>query len=313
MRKQNRPYQGSLASKVDLLLGGNSFPESPMFLPIGSIALPKFQPRQYFDRKKLDDLAKAIEAHGILEPLLVRKIDEDVFELIAGGRRYRAAQQVGLEKVPVVVLSLTDEEALEVAIVENLQREDLSPIEETEGVLRLLQTRLKLGRKEVVSLLYRMRNEVMGISRRNVSPNEDFQAIEAFFSNVGISPKSFVETRLPLLKLPAELLEALRSGQIAYTKVKAIASLKDEALRQKLLDEAISQNLSLSQIKERIQTWQSSKSQTSSDSPQKKIDLTYRRLKESKLWNDPQKWKKAQALLQKLEALLEEDSKLEER
>jgi ParB family chromosome partitioning protein len=192
--------------------------------------------------------------------------------------------------------------------LENLQREDLSPIEETEGVLRLLQSRLKLSKKEVVSLLYRMRNEVMGISRRNVSPNEESQILEAIFSSLGITPKSFVETRLPLLKLPAELLDALRSGQIAYTKAKAIASLKDEEFRSCLLDQAISQNLSLSQIKEQIQSKQSLNRHEDLNSPQKTIAHTYRRLRESKLWQNPQKWKKAQTLLQKLEALLEEDS-----
>lgn len=308
MRKQDRPYQGSLASKVDLLLGNSQQLESPMELPIEKIALPKFQPRQYFDKDKLVDLTKAIEAHGILEPLLVRKTSSDAFELVAGGRRYRAAQLAGLEKVPVVVLSLTDGEALEVAILENLQREDLSPIEETEGILRLLETRLNLERAKVISLLYRMRNENMVTSRRNVSPNENSQIVETIFSHVGISPKSFVETRLPLLKLPTELLEALRSGQIAYTKAKAIASLKEEEFRSCLLNQAISQNLSLSQIKEHIKTKQSEDSNESPNSPQKTLTHTYRRLRESKLWQNPQKWKKAQTLLQKLEALLEEDS-----
>jgi ParB family chromosome partitioning protein len=306
MRKQDRPYQGSLASKVDLLLGGISKPESPVFLPIDSLSLPKFQPRQYFDKDKLVDLTKAIEAHGILEPLLVRKIAEDAFELVAGGRRYRAAQLVGLEKIPVVVLSLTDEEALEVAILENLQREDLSPLEETEGILRLLETRLKLERKEVVSLLYRMRNQVMVTSRRNVSPNESAQIVESIFSQVGISPKSFVETRLPLLKLPIELLEALRSGQIAYTKAKAIATLKDEAARAEILDMAIANSLSLNQIKERVNAAKPTKEKEGLKS---RVDNTYKQLKKSKqLWQDPKKRKKLESLLSQLEKLIESES-----
>lgn len=305
--KKERPYQGSLMSKVDLLLGGNASPEEQRFLPINAISLPNFQPRQYFDKDKLADLTKAIAAHGILEPLLVRKTEEGVFELVAGGRRYRAAQKAGLEKVPVVVLSLTDEEALEVAILENLQREDLSPLEETEGILRLLETRLNLDRKEVVSLLYRMRNESMGV-RRNVSPNSHFQIVETIFAPLGVSPKSFVETRLPLLKLPVELLEALRSGQIAYTKIKAIASVRDEQIRQDLLDEAISQNLSLSQIKQRIQERQDKENDSDVSSPQKTLDVTYRRLREAKLWKDPKKWKKVQSLLEKLEVLINETS-----
>ncbi len=242
-RKKERPYGSSLKDKVDALFSGGQPLEAPRSIPLDSLALPEYQPRQYFDEKKLAELASTIAERGILSPLLVREIEGERFELIAGGRRYRAAQMAGLTSVPVVVLELTDGEALEVALLENIQREDLNPVEETEGILRLLETRLKSERSEVLSLLYRMRNEMAGSSRRNVSPRESAKVVEELFAPLGMTWKSFVETRLPLLKLPEELLEALHSGQIAYTKAKAISKVKDSSQRKALLSSAISEHL----------------------------------------------------------------------
>ncbi len=302
-RKKERPYGSSLKDKVDALFSGGQPLEAPRSIPLDEIALPEYQPRQYFDRKKLAELASTIAERGILSPLLVREIEGERFELIAGGRRYRAAQMAGLTSVPVVVLELTDGEALEVALLENIQREDLNPVEETEGILRLLETRLKSERSEVLSLLYRMRNEMAGLSRRNVSPKESTKVVEELFAPLGMTWKSFVETRLPLLKLPEELLEALHSGQIAYTKAKAIAKVKDSSQRKALLSSAISDHLSLAQIKERIKALQPKPNKLSL---QAQFEATTSRLRASKLWSNPKKWKRVQALLKELEALAEE-------
>lgn len=314
MRRKDKPYGSSLKSQVDALFSRTptSEPTNQQSLPIHSITLPDSQPRQYFDPDSLTQLADTIAAHGILEPLLVRKVDEQCYELIAGGRRYRAAQKVGLSEVPVVVLQLTDEEALELALLENLAREDLNPIEETEGILRLLETKLKSERQEVLSLLYRMRNEVKGASSRNVSASQEAEVVEELFTPLGLSWKSFVETRLPLLKLPEEVLEVLRQGQIAYTKARVIAKLSELEHRRTLLAEAITSNLSLSQIKERIQAFSSSTSTSPSlPSPLARIEATTRRLRAAKLWENPQQWQQAMVLLEKLEVLMTEAEKAE--
>jgi ParB family transcriptional regulator, chromosome partitioning protein len=105
---------------------------------ISKIRLPSHQPRRYFDPEKLQQLTDSIKQHGVLEPLLVRPLQQGEYELVAGERRYRAAQAGGLEIVPITVRELSDQEAIQLALVENLQREDLNPIEETEGVLELL-------------------------------------------------------------------------------------------------------------------------------------------------------------------------------
>ncbi|MFW9265535.1 ParB/RepB/Spo0J family partition protein, partial [Nostoc sp. CALU 546] len=138
-------------------------------ISIDSITLPSNQPRRYFDPQKLQQLKESICTHGILEPLLVRPLEKiGQYELVAGERRYRAAKEAGLPLVPVTVRELTDAEAVQLALVENLQREDLNPVEETEGILQLLSLKLQIDVAEVTSLLYRMRNEVVGNTNQNV-------------------------------------------------------------------------------------------------------------------------------------------------
>ncbi|ACK74062.1 parB-like partition protein (plasmid) [Gloeothece citriformis PCC 7424] len=304
--KTAKPYKGSLTDKVDLLLGGPKTENNYRILPLSAIALPFYQPRQYFDEASLIDLSSAIATMGILEPLIVRPLTSSNYQLVAGGRRYRAAQKAGLSEVPVIIKDLSDSQALEVSILENLQREDLNPVEETEGILRLLESRLNLSREKVTSLLYRMRNDALTSTSRNVSPNSEEETLKAIFVPLGITWKSFIETRLPLLKLPSEIMAALKEGKIAYTKAVAIAKVSDDDKRENLLNEAIEQNLSLSQIKERIKLIAPKPEEDTSTTPSKSLDLINKRFKKAQLWKDPQKWKKAQGLLKKLEALLEE-------
>ena len=114
---------------------------------IERIHLPLNQPRHYFDPEKLQQLTSSVKEHGIIEPLLVRPLQDGEYELVAGERRYRAAQEIGLERVPIVVRELTDSKALQLALEENLQREDLNPVEETEGILNLLGLRLDCSPK----------------------------------------------------------------------------------------------------------------------------------------------------------------------
>ncbi|MFN6567028.1 ParB/RepB/Spo0J family partition protein [Dendronalium sp. ChiSLP03b] len=272
-----------------------------------SIILTENQPRRYFDSQKLQQLKESISTHGILEPLLVRPGKKNgQYELVAGERRYRAATEAGLTSVPVTVRELTDDEAVQLALVENLQREDLNPVEETEGILQLLSLKLKIDLAQVPSLLYRMRNEVVGNSNQNVLISSQSQEIQAVFDHLAfITWESFVTTRLTLLNLPSEILSALRTGRIAYTKAQAIARLKDESKRKALLEEAITQNLSLAQIRERLKAALTPKEQPQS-LKQKMQDITHR-FQKTKAWDDPKKQKKLEKLLMQMEAILAED------
>jgi ParB family transcriptional regulator, chromosome partitioning protein len=268
------------------------------------IKLPDYQPRQYFDESKLEELAQTIKQHGVLEPLLVRKLaNHNQYELVAGGRRYRAASKAGLTEVPVIVRELSNEQAIEIAIIENLQREDLNPVEETEGIINLLAKRLNIKTEEVSPLLHQLQKQLRGRSANNVIGSSKIELIQSVFDSLGLMElDSFISNRLPLLNLPKDILEALRAGKIEYTKAKAIARMADEKTRIQLLEEAIANSLSLSQIRELIKAEQEPKQQSELKT---RFDTTYKQAKKAKkLWNDAKKRKQLESLLAKLEKLI---------
>lgn len=278
-------------------------------LPLETIVLPKNQPRRYFDPQKLEQLKRSIKEYGILEPLIVRPLEDNKYELVAGERRYRAATELNLTEVPVVVRDLSDKEAIQVALIENLQREDLNPIEETQGILNLLSVELDLSIDKVKSLLSQMKHAADD-SGHNVMPKES-NLVEQIFTSLGkMTWESYVKNRLTLLNLPKELLQALEKGSIEYTKAKAIAQIKDEKQRKSLLKEATTQNLSLSQIRERIAQLKSTEakgSSTESDSTKtyaSRMKEIYTKTRKIKSWDDLEKQQEFEVLLEKLEKLL---------
>ncbi|RIH90718.1 Chromosome-partitioning protein Spo0J [Calidithermus terrae] len=274
-------------------------------LPLEAIRLSPFQARRFFDPTALEELAQSLRQHGMVQPLLVRPV-EGGFELVHGERRLRAARLAGLAEVPVVVRELSDQQAAEINLVENLQREDLNPVEETRGVLRLLGLRLGLAESEVVALLGTLREAERGkVSHNVVGENESSIIFEVFSSLGRISLGSFVSHRLPLLALPPEILEVLEQGRLEYTKATAIARVKDPDARARLLREALEQGLTLTQIKERARQL------TSPPAPGPKADLATRLALASrrlrKVTLSPQKQREVDALLERLLAALEED------
>jgi ParB family chromosome partitioning protein len=288
---------------LTLLPGQQTYPHS---IPLGAIQLPAHQPRRYFDPIALQKLTQSIAQYGILEPLLVRPIAGDRYELVAGERRYRAARQAGLRDVPVVVRPLSDRDALRIALLENLQREDLNPVEETEGILQLLSIELQQPIETIPTLLHRLRNEAQGKTAHNVMSSADGQAVQAVFESIGsMSWESFVTNRLPLLKLPVSILQALQEGQLAYTKALAIAKVRSSEQRDQLLAEAIAQNLSLSEIRSRIAQLRDSQKPATPIVPslRDRWSQTYQRLKQSGVLDNPQKRQQVEALIEQLAAL----------
>ena len=301
--KRNQPYrQIKKGSGLDALFGDTPAQEESLALEL--IQLPPQQPRRYFDPQKMQQLVQSIKEHGIIEPLLVRPGGNN-YELVAGERRYRAAIEVGLEKVPVVIRELTDEEAVQLSLIENLHREDLNPVEETEGILQLLALRIEQKPSSVIKILHRMHNEVKGKVTHNVMGNSEAQVVEEVFAGLGLMTwESFVKNRLPLLNLPEEVMEALRSGQIAYTKAKAIASIKEHKKCQELLSAAIKEKLSLSQIRERIKALEP---QTETPPLKKRMNQVYRRLQKAKVWSQEDKLSRLEVLVAEMEAILNEN------
>ena len=132
------------ASKTMDAITGDGSPKAGRGLrvvPVEKLRPGRFQPRRVFDQTAIEDLVESVREKGILQPILVRTHPDDVdsYEIIAGERRWRAAQAASLHEVPVILRELSDREALEVALVENLQRQDLSPLEEAEGYHRLME------------------------------------------------------------------------------------------------------------------------------------------------------------------------------
>jgi len=218
-------------------------------LPLEAL-VPSPQPRRRFEN--LEALAQSIREKGVLQPLLVRPLGDGRYAIVAGERRYRAAKMAGLAEVPVRVLDLSEKEARLLALVENLQREDLNPYEETLGVLELLSEELGKTREEVVALLHRMRDEARGRVPRNVSGSPEARKVEGVFRALArMTWESFVRTRLPLLGLPEDLRAALEEGAIPYTAALELKRVKDPEARARLLEEAKG-GLSLRELKARV-------------------------------------------------------------
>lgn len=160
----------SLGRGLSALLGDLSDEDNPThqiqashLMDVDALQASSVQPRKTFDREKLDSLAASIVQRGVLQPLLVRAKD-DFFEIIAGERRWRAARLAGLQKVPVILVDYSDLEALEVALIENLQRDDLNPIEEAESFIRLFEDHART-QEEVASALGKSRSYIANTMR----------------------------------------------------------------------------------------------------------------------------------------------------
>jgi len=274
----------------------------PSTVTLEKITRPQTQPRRYFDPQAMQSLVESIKLDGILQPLLVRPVGEK-YELVAGERRYKAAQEAGITEVPVTVRALTDEQAVQYALTENLQREDLNPVEEVEGILQLLALKLGTDQSAVISLLNKIAKMKRGLADNVVRPEEQQIVAEVFTALGRLSPESFRTHRLPLLNLPDNILEALRRGQIEYTKAKEIAKLESESERQALLEEASAQSLTLSQIRSRLKAVYPP---TERAPLQTRMEATYKLAKKTKVWDNPNKRNKLESLLAELEALMAE-------
>ena len=276
-------------------------------LPLDSIAPPLYNPRTYFDEEKLRQLAESFKEHGMLGRLTVRPIEgkERPYELVVGERRFRAAQLADLAEAPVDIKELTDQQAIALALEENLNREDLNPIEETEGILQLLSLESELEKPEITSLLYKM------IKGRDVPTHFQEALFNVFEQIKNLSWQTFARDRLRLLKLPEAILEAIKQGKIEYTKGIEIAKVPDELVQNELLQEAITNNLSISQIKEQVAQHkgkqQTDYSQLSIDALIKDVRQTYQRFsRNKKIWSDSRNRKKIETLLKQLKTLVEE-------
>jgi ParB family transcriptional regulator, chromosome partitioning protein len=244
-------------------------------VPIDALRPAGRQPRRNFDAAGLEQLTASIAARGVLQPLLVRPTAEErTFEIVAGERRWRAARAAGLKQVPVRVVSLDDRESFVVAVTENLQREDLSPIDEAESYLELLRATLDIepayaayrGAENptagVLRVLRALNNRAAGNTKDNVVLSLE-PVITSVFDTIGrLSWQSFVSHRVPLLSLPSDVLGAVRDRGLPYTKARAIARITAERLstdemaarkvRRDLIEQALTEGLSVRNLNDEI-------------------------------------------------------------
>ncbi|MBQ5946606.1 ParB/RepB/Spo0J family partition protein [Massilia sp. ST3] len=160
-----------LGRGLDALLGGDSEPapaaNNPSALPVGQIQAGKYQPRTRMDEGSLSELASSIKTQGIMQPVLVRPLPAGSaagYEIIAGERRFRAAQMAGLEEIPVLVRDVDDQAAAAMALIENIQREDLNPLEEAQGIQRLISD-FNFTHEQAAAAVGRSRSAVSNLLR----------------------------------------------------------------------------------------------------------------------------------------------------
>lgn len=209
---------------------------STVTLKISEIEPNKDQPRTDFDDKALSELAESIALHGVLQPLLVRPLVYGGYQIVAGERRYRASRMAGLTEVPVVIRELDDKETMELALIENLQRENLTPIEEAKGYKTLMDT--------------------YGFTQEQVS------------SSVGKS-RSAVANSLRLLNLPEEIIDLISQGKISGGHARALLSLENKEEMIEISREIMDKDLSVRQTEKLTQ-----KSKKGEKNPPKKVEKT---------------------------------------
>ncbi len=181
-------------------------------IPIEFLHPNKNQPRKLFDEEKIDELSQSIKQKGLILPILVKKIDEKNYQIIAGERRWRASQKAGLHDVPVIIKNLDDKEILEIALIENMQREDLNPIEEAEGIARL-QDEFKYTQEEL--------SNILGKSRPQIS------------------------NTIRLLKLPQKVKEFVQNKTLTAGHARALVGLEDSYA---IAQVAIKKNMNVRQL-----------------------------------------------------------------
>ncbi len=209
------PKKSGLGKGLEALFADNAADVATRSLRVADIEPNQDQPRKHFDESALAELADSIRQFGIIQPIAVRPLPGGGYQIIAGERRWRAARMAGLAEVPVVVLELTEAETMEIALVENLQREDLNPMEEAEG--------------------YRALADQFGLTQDQIA------------NKVGRS-RPAVANALRLLTLPDKVRELVERGALSAGHARALLALGDEQAIEALAEEAVKKGLTVREL-----------------------------------------------------------------
>lgn len=213
--------KGGLGAGLDSLFQENATElQSTQTLRLSELEQNRTQPRKKFDDEAITELAKSIQQHGMLQPIVVRPTGEGRYQIVAGERRWRAAKRIGLTEVPVIIRTLTDSEVYQIALIENLQRENLNPIEEAVGYRTLMQD-YDMTQEDVAKIVGRSR--------------------------------SAVANALRLLNLPKPVQDYLENGSVTVGHAKALAAIKDEALLLECARRAAEDRITVREIEQLAQ------------------------------------------------------------
>ena len=213
--------KGGLGRGLEALFNENATDDKGVVtLRLTEIEPNRNQPRADFDENSLSELAESIQKHGLIQPIVVRPTSSGAYQIVAGERRWRAAKRIGLSEVPVIIRELTDHEASQIALIENLQRENLNPIEEAMGYQALMQ-QFGMTQEEVA--------KTVGRSRPTVANS------------------------LRLLNLPVLVQDYLEKGKISAGHAKALAGIKDESLLLRCAAKAAEDNITVREIEALVQ------------------------------------------------------------
>ncbi len=229
MAKRNALGKGLGALLVsdehDASNGGEGAPNSVAMIPLNQVVANPFQPRTEFEDEALTELAESILIHGVIQPITVRKIGKDKYELISGERRTRASIIAGLDKIPAYIRLANDQEMLEMALIENIQREDLNAIE--------------------ISLSYKRLLDECGLRQEELG------------ERVG-KKRSTVNNYLRLLKLPDSIQIAIQKGEISMGHARALINVEDEEVQNYICQRAVAEGLSVRKVEELVKEYQKS-------------------------------------------------------
>lgn len=207
--------KGGLGKGLDaLFVDNNTDTQTPTSLSLGEIEPNRDQPRKHFEATALSDLADSIRQHGVLQPLVVRPMPNGSYQLVAGERRWRAARMAGVNQVPVIIRELTDKEAMEITLIENLQREDLNPMEEAAGYHELM---------EKFNLTQEQASQRVGKSR------------------------PVIANALRLLTLPLAVRQMVQEGRLSAGHARCLSALEDEEEIITAANEMIEKGMSVRQ------------------------------------------------------------------
>lgn len=209
------------------------------FVDINDIKPNENQPRKEFDEEKIGELASSIKEHGLIQPVILRKLGKG-FEIVAGERRWRACRKAGLKEIPCIVKELTDEQNMLIAIIENMQREDLNPIEEADGINMMITN--------------------FGLTQEEVS------------KSVGKS-RPYITNALRLLKLPEEIRNFVSEGKLSTGHARAIAGIEDKENQLKIAEFAVKEGISVREIEKLIKEQNASKKRNPRKRAEKNADV----------------------------------------